>query len=342
MPLDAIDEALLNMAQGNFPLKARPFRALGEAHGLSEKDCIARFQAMREGGLIRYFGPVIATKALGFQSSLCAFKVPPERIEAAAETVSSHPGVSHNYERENAFNLWFTLAVPPDLNLERDFEILRDRAQAESALLLPALQTFKIRMVLNVSESKHSSPKEPDQSDKSDTPSPEHSPLTSTEKALLARIEPGLDFVARPFAEAAAAVNRDEADVLAILSSLIDRGILRRLGVLLHHRRAGFQHNEMTAWQAPPDAIVEWGRALAAMERVSHCYERPAHPEWPYNLYAMIHAHSPEEFQQILDDARAKLDCPTEPQRLRSIREFKKQRLQYFTDAYYKWNRPTE
>ncbi len=335
--LDPIDEALLNAAQGDFPVTPRPFAVLGETQGIGESECIERFNKMKEAGLIRYFGPVIATKALGFKSTLCAFKVAPGQIEKAAAVVSSHPGVSHNYEREGDINLWFTLAVPPDLDLEKDFNLLAERSGAELALMLPSVKTYKIRMVLDVSKngnSKHS--KKHFDSRQTEEASP---PINEEERTLLASIEAGLPLVERPFADAAESLNTTEESVCETLTGLIDKGIVRRLGILLHHRRAGFAYNEMTAWRVPDDAVDHYGHTLAALPNVSHAYLRPSHAEWPYNLYAMFHAHSREELDAELKQVITELKPVEPPRRLRSVREFKKQRLQYFSQDFYTWER---
>jgi siroheme decarboxylase len=335
--LDPIDEDLLNAAQGAFPVTPRPFATLGEAQSISESETIDRFEKMKEAGLIRYFGPVIATKALGFKSTLCAFKVAPDHIEEAAKVVSSHPGVSHNYEREGEINLWFTLAVPPDLDLENDFHLLAERSGADLALMLPSIKTYKIRMVLDVSKKGHA---HDSKSHAAPAPSENNAiGINDNERTLLAHIETGLPFVERPFAQAAEALKTSEEDICESLDALIKRGIVRRVGMLLHHRRAGFAYNEMTAWRVPDDAVDHYGQTLAALPNVSHAYLRPAHPAWPYTLYAMFHAHSRDELEKQITEIMTDLQPVEPPRRLRSVREFKKQRLQYFSRDFYTWQR---
>jgi DNA-binding Lrp family transcriptional regulator len=348
MTLDALDERLLDLAQADFPLTARSFEDLGRSLGIDGEACLERARRLRRDGYIRFFGPVVNTRSLGFHSALCAFRTPPERLEAAAEIVSGHPGVSHNYQREDVFNLWFTLAVPPHLDLQRDFEILKRRARPESALLLPALRTFKIRMVLQLGGPETSTPEATRGHGVGGTQSDKHGAgsggstttanLSETESEILSRAESGLELVAAPFEPVARELGLDVNKVLETLRSLMRRGVVRRFGVLLHHRKAGFAHNEMTAWSAPADQVVAWGERLAAEPRVSHCYERPAHAEWPFNIYAMIHGRDADETARLVEILRADLGAEP-PRRLVSVREFKKVRLSYFTKAYDNWNR---
>src|SRR5437879_1484102 len=112
LELDDLDKRLLNHVQGEFPMAVRPFMALGEALGISETEVIRRVQRLKEAEAIRQVSAIFDTRSLGYQSSLVAMRLAPERLNAAAEIINSHPGVSHNYKRNNAFNLWFTIALP--------------------------------------------------------------------------------------------------------------------------------------------------------------------------------------------------------------------------------------
>lgn len=109
--LDVADRAVINGLQGGFPLDPRPFRAAGEALGLSEHELIARLRRLLEQGKLSRFGPLWNAQALGGDVCLCAMAVPPERFDAVAGQVNAHPEVAHNYERTHALNMWFVLAA---------------------------------------------------------------------------------------------------------------------------------------------------------------------------------------------------------------------------------------
>src|SRR5688572_7554364 len=117
-PLDPIDAALLNRIQDDFPLCRRPFQSLGEALGLDETEIMSRLAALRTSGVLRQISAIFDTTALGYKSSLVAMRFVPDQLNAGAGLISAHPGVSHNYKRNHEFNLWFTVAVPPEASLD--------------------------------------------------------------------------------------------------------------------------------------------------------------------------------------------------------------------------------
>src|SRR6185436_14122193 len=138
--MDETSQRLLNEMQDRFPLVTEPFAALGERIGISEDDVIARVAAMRESGVLRQVSPIFYTKALGYATSLVAMRVPEDRLKDAAEIVNAHPGVSHNYRRTHAFNMWFTIAVPAGSDLQAHVDALHAAAGAESTRMLPTLR----------------------------------------------------------------------------------------------------------------------------------------------------------------------------------------------------------
>jgi len=119
-----------------------------------------------------------------------------------------------------------------------------------------------------------------------------------------------------------------EDEFLAVARSLLARGVFRRYGAAVNHHKAGFAANAMTAWIAPPDKVEEAGAKLAALREVSHCYERRTNPAWAYNIFAMIHAHSKDECQQIVDRMCAEMGL-NDYLMLFSTQEFKKIRTKY-------------
>ena len=149
---DDADRALLNALQAGLPLVRDPFRELGAGIGMSEDEVLSRVQVLRQAGIVRQLSAIFDTRALGYESSLVAAKYPDERLFEAAAIVGGHPGVSHNYRRSHAFNLWFTLAVEPGarLGLQETIDILAEATGAESMRPLPTLKLFKINVQLDM------------------------------------------------------------------------------------------------------------------------------------------------------------------------------------------------
>jgi DNA-binding Lrp family transcriptional regulator len=106
---------------------------------------------------------------------------------------------------------------------------------------------------------------------------------------------------------------------------------MRRFAAVLNHRQVGFHANGMVVWDCPVEQMDALGKTLASHAEVSHCYHRPAHPGWPYNLYAMIHGRSVEECRAVAEKLAASIGLP-DFRILFSTREFKKIRLKLFWD----------
>jgi siroheme decarboxylase len=142
--------------------------------------------------------------------------------------------------------------------------------------------------------------------------------------------------VSEPYAGAAAELRLPVRDLLEHLESMRERRILRRVAAILYHRRAGFSANGMGVWRVPDERIMELGPRMAAFRGISHCYQRPTYPDWPYSVFTMAHGRSKEECDAILDSI-AEATGIEERRTLYSSTEFKKIRLLYFTDDHKRW-----
>ncbi|MBE6441278.1 MAG: Lrp/AsnC family transcriptional regulator [Desulfovibrio desulfuricans] len=149
--LDSLDRKLLDIIQTGFPLVPRPYAVLGEQLGIPEEEALARVRDLKARRVIRRLGANFQSAKLGFVSTLCAAKVPEDRLDAFVERVNACPGVTHNYLREHAYNIWFTLISPSR-------EEARDTLNAITAdtgiaiLNLPATRLFKIRVDFRMEE----------------------------------------------------------------------------------------------------------------------------------------------------------------------------------------------
>ena len=140
--MDDKDKELLNLLQNGLPLCKRPFQELAQRLGISEEDVLARTRAMKEEGTIRRLGGVFDSGALGLTSTLCALSVPEGRIDDAARAINRYRGVTHNYLRDNAYNIWFTAAAP---NQEMLDQMINEIQQEVGTVIysLPAIRKFK-------------------------------------------------------------------------------------------------------------------------------------------------------------------------------------------------------
>lgn len=143
--LDRQDRLILDIIQGDFPLESRPYKVIGDKLGIGEQEAFDRIEAMRNKGIIRRLGANFQSGGLGFVSTLCAARVPVEKLEQFIERVNREPGVTHNYERDHAYNIWFTLIAPSRETAEHILEAISNETGI-SILNLPATRLFKIRV----------------------------------------------------------------------------------------------------------------------------------------------------------------------------------------------------
>ena len=144
--MDDIDRRLLNLIQSDFPIKAGPYRVLGERLAITEGEALSRVRALAESGIIRKVGPSFDTRKLGCVSTLVAARVPADRLEEVAGVVSSFPEVTHNYGRDFVYNLWFTLVCRNAAEVEAKLDQIKHRTGVSEMHSLPAERLFKIRV----------------------------------------------------------------------------------------------------------------------------------------------------------------------------------------------------
>lgn len=150
--MDREDKNILNILQEGIPLHQRPYRAIGEKVGLCEEEVLSRIKNMKKGKIIRHMGFLFNYKKLLFTSTLVAMKVPKERLNEVAEMINSYPEVTHNYAREDEFNLWFVLVAESTTRIKKILGEIRAKTELEDILELPMRRKFKLKLNLNPEE----------------------------------------------------------------------------------------------------------------------------------------------------------------------------------------------
>ena len=148
--LNEIDKAIINRIQSDFPIASRPYLALAEDLNLTEKEVLERVSRLKKIGIIRRIGGNFVPGKLGFVSTLCAAKVPADRIDQFAEVVNRYPGVTHNYQRDNTYNVWFTFIAPSMDEIDKNLKQIAEETGIIDILNLPATKVFKIRAQFDV------------------------------------------------------------------------------------------------------------------------------------------------------------------------------------------------
>ncbi|MEX2393705.1 MAG: Lrp/AsnC family transcriptional regulator [Actinomycetota bacterium] len=325
-----IDKQLLNLVQKDVPLIPEPFAHIASDLGISEDDVLARLARWRDDEhVIRQISAIFDTRKLGYTSMLVAMRIPKDRIDEAAEIVNAHPGVSHNYEREHEFNLWFTVAVPPGMTLEQHVDRLHELTGAEATRLLPTLKMFKIEVRLDMETGVSNA----------DGPAPpkvEIPPLTDDDIRAIRALQQDMPLVSRPFAVEAEGGGMSENELLAYAAKFVRDGRMRRCAAILSHRRAGFLANGMGVWEMDESHAAELGYKIASFPEVTHCYERPVYEDWPYRVFSMVHARTPEKVREVIERISDETGLDSYDI-LFSTKEFKKTRVPYFTGEYETW-----
>jgi DNA-binding Lrp family transcriptional regulator len=165
-------------------------------------------------------------------------------------------------------------------------------------------------------------------------------PYDELDVAVIRALQGPMQVTERPYDAAATEAGMTTESFLEHLQDMVDRKLLRRVAAILYHRRAGFSANGMGVWRVPEDRVLEIGARMAAVRGISHCYQRPTYPDWPYSVFTMAHGRSKEECDAILDRIAGDHDLHGEDRAvLYSSTEFKKVRLHYFTEDYAAWER---
>jgi len=332
---DDVDKALLTELQKQFPVDHRPFQTLGEKLGISEQECLARIGRLKADKVIRQLSAIFDTRALGYQSTLAAMKADPARVDEAAEVINQHPGVSHNYKRNDPFNIWFTVAVPPGDSLEQVVNILHTLAKAEETIILPTLRLYKIGVKLDLT-GQGSAFENPEDIYDEKRRMAEKPPLTEQDIRFIRVLQEDLPLLELPYAVWAEQAEATEEELFAWARKMEHLGYMRRFAAILHHRNAGFKANAMVVWQVPQEQVDAVGEQMALFREVSHCYRRPVYPNWPYPLFTMIHA---ETYAGCMDIVRRIEERVGQfpHKNLFSTKEYKKIRVKYFTPELDRW-----
>lgn len=300
------DSELLVALQRGLPLVERPFARLGEDMGLTEEQVLDRVRDALESGHARRLGAVFDIRRLGYVSTLCAAALDEDSLEQVVPKLQPHPGITHCYLRTPdpdlspepqhgpgglvLPNLWFTLCAQ-GRHFDDELSKVREAVAPHTLLNLPAVKRFKIHVVFD-----------PEQRDKGEqvpgsaAPAPgteeqaEALPeLSEEEKELVRAMQGHIEPVPRLYAHAAEETNYTADELLDLLRLWEGSGVLRRVALIVRHRKLGFRANGMCVWPVPEDEVTDKGRRLAQRPEITHCYQRVAPPEFPYSLYAMIH-----------------------------------------------------
>ena len=292
---DPIDRRLLDDWQRDFPVTDRPFDVLAKALGLEEHEVIDRLARMRAAGRITRVGATVAPGAAS-ASTLAAVAAPEDQVEQVAALIDAEPGVNHNYQREDDWNLWFVATGPDRAHVDATLARISERTGLQ-VLDLRLVRPFNVDLGFRMSDASRRVPR---------ARVVDRSVMQNGDLDILQALSSGLSLVADPYAALARSLDCAPENVMERIRALHTAGVISRLGVIVRHRALGWSANAMVVWNLPAEQIDLAGPALAAHPGVTLCYERrPVEGVWPYRLYSMIHARSRSEARGILEGASA-------------------------------------
>jgi siroheme decarboxylase len=321
-----MDKKLLNEIQWSFPLAQRPFLEISKRYGIPESEVISKISCLKQMGLIRQINAIFDTRRLGYKSALIAFSVKRDKLEDVAAQVNSHPGVSHNYERNHEYNMWFTLAVPPQDNMKTVLDKMAALDGVVKYRLLPTLKLYKIGVKLDMV---NNDAEKPEPTDSIRELNPTKIVLTEQDKDFIRELQKDLELVPEPFEKSAKQLGISLSQLFSRAKQYERDGVMRRFAAILRHRDAGFSANGMVVWRVPREIIDYVGYKIASFPQVSHCYQRPVYDDWPYNLFSMIHARSVHAAEVMASQISNTVKIG-DYRILFSSKEFKKERVRYF------------
>jgi len=324
--LDNIDKQILNDIQWTFPLVERPFLELAKEYHITEEQVIERIKKLKDIGIIRQISAIFDTRKLGYKSALVAFAVKENKIEDVANEINKHPGVSHNYERNHEYNLWFTLAVPPYGDMKVDLEKMALLDGVLKYRVLPTLKMYKIGVKLDMV---NDDPEKPNPSDDVKNLETKAEKISELDREYIRQLQKDIEIVKEPFKIITENLGISSIDLFNKIKEYEKIGIMRRFAAILRHRQAGFTANGMIVWKIPEEKVDEKGLKIASFPQVSHCYRRPIYPDWEFNLFSMIHARTIEAAEKIAKEISSVIGIDNY-KILFSSREFKKERVKYF------------
>lgn len=334
--ISQLQQDIINNSQKGFPLTSQPFNTI--AQQLADVNITTNEQAVFQAiddlnnkGVLSRVGPVFDHKKAG-ASTLAALAVPAKDLDKIASIVNQFEQVNHNYGREHTYNLWFVVTASDMVALNSvltNIELLTGLA----VLRLPMEASYHIDLAFSINVTGIESPTVNQISSQVAIQTNQLiTPLTNIEKtALRNTIEKGLPTSLLPYQVIAQQLKLTEQQVLRQISLWQEEGLIRRFGLVIKHRKIGYDANAMVVWNIPDNDMDGIAQQLAKCAPVSLCYQRPRRlPDWPYNLFCMIHGTDRTLVLQQISQITAQLGLESiEKEVLFSFKAYKQHGARY-------------
>lgn len=295
MRLTKFQKQLCNALQDGLGICSKPFDDLAKFLNSDEKVVLQEIEQLKKAGIVRRISALINYRVLGMASTLVAAHIPQENLQEVVDAVNTLEGVSHNYLRKHYYNLWFTLQAESPEQIEVTLSNLSGRFGIDFHSL-PVERVFKLNVRFDADDQGQLF----GDGDVDNVPRSGNVELDESEKLILSKLQDEMEVTERPF-HFLRSEGLETGGVLRIIQGLIDKGVIRRIAAVVDHRKLGFVANVLFCSEVQKQRVVEVGKRLARFGIVSHCYERETVKDWPYNLFAMMHARSMGEIQHVIN-----------------------------------------
>jgi DNA-binding Lrp family transcriptional regulator len=288
--MNDLERRFINQYQGGFPLVGFPYSTVAANLGTAETALISTIQGLLDQGILSRFGPLYDASGIGGALTLAAMSVPEGEFDCVVDLINELPEVAHNYRREHTLNMWFVIATEtPDLLQKAIAKI--EHLTDLPVYNFPKIQTFYLGLWLSLDNAGRVTTRSIEQ-----TPHQTRMTIDDLDRNIIHATQSGLALHSSPYDEVATQCGCDTQTVINRMQRMLDSGVIRRIGAVPNHYRLGLRSNGMSVWDVADDRLDALGKQVGKLDFVSHCYERPRHlPQWPYNLYAMVHGTSQDE-----------------------------------------------
>jgi len=296
MPLnDPLSIQFINCFQGGFPLVEKPFLEVANQLGTTQDKLLSLIENLLNEGWLSRFGPLFDAQQLGGGLTLAAISVPQHRYQEVTEIVNGFSQVAHNYRREHALNMWFVVGTENTSGINETIASIEQRTGLK-VYNCPKIQEFYVGLQLLLDETGKvdTVPLDTEHCKPINTAS-DSLDLSEMDRSIIKATQSGLPLIEKPFHLIAEQLDTDAENIISRMQQMKQSGIMRRMGAVPNHYKLGLRGNGMTVWNVPDDRVTEIGEKIGRMGFVSHCYQRPRHlPDWPYNVFAMVHGATKE------------------------------------------------
>lgn len=289
--IDGTTRRIINTLQTGFPLSRRPFADAALGLDLDESTLIHRLKSLLDTGFLSRFGPLFNAEKIGGALTLAAMAIPEHAFDTVAAQVNAMPEVAHNYAREHALNMWFVLATEKPEEIDQVIHKI-ETSCGYPVFNLPKLEEYCLGFQVHMAEEGKidTLPMQPSTISNTRQNLSEEQALNHEERLLVTATQEGLPLTQKPYDALAEPLGMTARQVIYHLETMLQSGWIRRIGVVPNHYKLGLRGNGMSVWNLPDDKVSFLGRQMGALGFVSHCYRRPRRlPEWPFNLFAMVH-----------------------------------------------------